>query len=472
MQPPSPTTPQSTRSRTSSARSARGAVQWLSVCFFLLFSGFQAAQGLQSSLNKVFGLLNLAVLYSTFAFCLFQAPALVTFLERKTGGLPWVMLIGGSCYALSIFLTAIPSTETGVEWVVLGSFAALGIGAALLWTAEAEYLGRCAIQAARRTGGSEAVGEATADLNGIFFGNFQFAGLAGTGLSAFLLGTEGRGVLFIILGFLAILGVLGFLGLPNIAGGRDLSVAPSYRATLSVSITGNFLPLLPLIFSNGLMLGFFVGPFLEEIGAPILGPSWVPVLLCVFFLVNSISTKFWGIMMAGKRTNEAMQLLYESENDISKSLRFYSVICGSLICFFGVLFLMLPIPAAYKESKSGWEPTGLNRSESMEIGLRILLISLVGIFAFADSFFESQLPAAVQASFQNGGQGLAANAAYKLWQTLGTATQLSIALVIGWRQQIVVLFSFTFLGVWALFYGARSVQERSTETVDELGVRI
>jgi hypothetical protein len=55
----------------------------------------------------------------------------------------------------------------------------------------------------------------------------------------------------------------------------------------------------------------------------------------------------------------------------------------------------------------------------------------------------------VQSEFQTSEYSLEANAAYKFWQTLGTASQLLLALAIEIDQQLVVLLSFLLLGLWA-----------------------
>jgi hypothetical protein len=89
-------------------------------------------------------------------------------------------------------------------------------------------------------------------------------------------------------------------------------------------------------------------------------------------------------------------------------------------------------------------------ADSIEFrSLSIEIVTLVSVFALGDSYFESQLPAAVQGEFQTSGNSLEANAAYKFWQTLGTATQLVLALMIPIDQQLVVLLSFLVLGLWS-----------------------
>ena len=423
------------------AVSAKGAVKWLSISFFLLFSGFQASQGLQSSLNSQLGLVNLAVLYSVFGISLLFAPKVVSSLEERLGGLPWVLTLSGSCYVLSILVNLMrPSHEPDLlTWVpYIASFASLGMGAGLLWTAQAEYLGRCACAAARRPQTHATLAASTAELNGRFFSFFQFAGISGLLLVAvaFKAG-DSRVSLFLFLSGLSVLGCLMFLGLPN---QRQHSLMPQAEhaaasETLQLSFDTFFIRLLPIIFSNGLMLGFFLGPFLEKAVAESLGPDLVAPVLATFYAVNGVSTRLWGKLIGQRVVSSAAATL----------------VSAVIVVLFGCVYLVaLPTPSFELNSKGEW--VGIPGSEKQGWELLEAHLTIFGStvwFAFADSYFESQLPAAVQSKYQSTSRGLAANAAYKLWQTLGTASQFLLALVLTFDEQLVVLVSFTFLSIWA-----------------------
>ena len=435
------------------AVSAKGAVKWLSVSFFLLFSGFQAAQGLQSSLNSQLGLVNLAVLYSVFGISLLFAPKIVSALEEKLGGLPWVLTIAGSCYVASILVNLIrPSQEPDITWFpYIASFASLGLGAGLLWTAQAEYLGRCACAAARRPQTHASLAASTADLNSRFFSFFQFAGISGLVLVAVAFkAADSRLSLFLVLAGMSVLGCLMFLGLPN---QRQHSLMPpaQYAAageTLQLSFDSFFIRLLPIIFSNGLMLGFFLGPFLEKAVTESLGPDLVAPVLATFYAVNGVSTRLWGKLIGQRIVSTTAATL----------------VSAVIVVLFGSIFLVaLPLASFELNAKGEWVEIAGREKHGWELfQAHFTIFASTVWFAFADSYFESQLPAAVQSKYQSTPRGLAANAAYKLWQTLGTASQFLLALALNFDEQVIVLIATTFLSVCATIAG-----DSQSQTVEE-----
>lgn len=420
-----------TRYSAGAAASARGAIKWLGICFLFLFGAFQAAQGLQSSLNTNLGLINLALLYGVFAVSLLEAPRMVAALERRFDGLPWVLALAGTSFVAAIAVNLVhPPVEASWHWGVYAcSFAVLGVGAATLWTAQAEYLGRCAVAATRRSG---LVSAATSELNSLFFSFFQFSGFLGCLITTFLYtDRSSRERLFIWLSLIATVGIIAFLGLPRQELVLSVGASPSSRPggareIFSVSFSSAFVRLVVLIFTNGLMLGFFFGPMLESVVTTTLGPQWVSKALMVFFAVNSLSTRLWGWLRGAGS----------------------AIVAALLVGAVGVYLLVRDLPQNFVLDGATGE--WVQVAEFIDFrSLSIEIVSLVSGFALGDSFFESQLPATIQGDFQMSGSSLEANAAYKFWQTLGTATQLVLALIVPVQQQLVVLLSFLILGLWS-----------------------
>jgi hypothetical protein len=451
-----------TRYSAGAAASARGAVKWLGICFLFLFSGFQAAQGLQSSLNTELGLINLAVLYTVFAASLLEAPRMVAALERRFDGLPWVLALGGSSFVLAIAVNLVqPSVEPSWKWgVYVGSFAILGVGAAALWTAQAEYLGRSAVSATRRSG---LVSSATTELNALFFSFFQFSGFVGCGITAFIFsGSASRERLFVLLSIVASIGAAAFLGLPRqdfvTLGSPAPRVHGGVKEVFVISMSPEFVRLLLLIFTNGLMLGFFSGPFMETVVTAAVGPQWVGHILMTFFAVNAVSTRLWGYLRTRLPGNGSLVLA--------------TLVVGGV--FVWLLVDIFPTNFVLDEQTGEW----VQVVNSVDLKTTMIKLgSLVSIFAMGDAYFESQLPATIQGEFQTSGNSLEANAAYKFWQTLGTATQLILALAIEVDKQLVVLISFLLLGLWSSRYRGLSPSlstghERLMEEEEEPSIQV
>lgn len=177
----------------------------LCAVFYLVFTAYLTAQSLTTTVNKSsegLGHASLAAVYLAFAIGSVFSAQLVARL-----GPPRCLLLGAIPYAALVgtFLTS-PSYALNVPM-----FALCGLGASIMWNAQAVYLMRNAAAQAALTG--EHTEDVVSRFNGIFYGSFQTTG--GTGLlvgAGILYGIpdarHAAKVLFATLTALATLGVL------------------------------------------------------------------------------------------------------------------------------------------------------------------------------------------------------------------------------------------------------------------------
>src|SRR3989338_828587 len=105
-------------------------VIYISTSFLIVFTSFTISQNLQTSINKDLGFYSLGTLYFFFSFsALFSG-----YVVEKLGSR--LSLFGGSfMYFLYVLANAYPRA-----YILLPASALLGIGAAMLWTAQGSYL--------------------------------------------------------------------------------------------------------------------------------------------------------------------------------------------------------------------------------------------------------------------------------------------------------------------------------------------
>jgi len=207
----------------------------LGLGFLGVFGGFQAAQGLQTSLNAELGFINLACLYGAFTLLCLIAPPLLTSLEEKVG-LNLVMFVSGLAYVAMI----LSNLYTKVWILPISMNILVGVGAPLLWTCQNDYVGRCAYHASE-VEGAPPLQTMTAKFNGIFFSVYQFAGMFGNIAASVILLAFGnaqwvKDVLFFVLGGVAVIGGLTFLILPKVPAGNVPLESPSLRATAALAL--------------------------------------------------------------------------------------------------------------------------------------------------------------------------------------------------------------------------------------------
>ena len=423
-----PPTEQSSRP---SSRSALGAVRWLSLCFFLVFSGFNASQFLQATINPDSGALNLTILYFFFTCMLIVAPSIVRNLENSSGGLPWVLCLSSIVYSAGAAVNVFdPQTHpTVTQWLHPISFAALGIAAALLWTSQAQYLGRCALKIR-----SIPLHAATSACFSEFFQIYQFAGVASSAIAA-VTSHAGRAWLFGTLATVAGIGSCLFLGLPNIKVAHrqatpDNPIAEdlSSRSVLSVSLQAAFASLIPLILATGMMYGFYIETFSTIVKSACSDDSLAgPIAFGSFYLVNSFSTHWWGKVQSG---------------GVNAGGQKDGIHAGKRALFPGLMVIAFCVGlVVYERSRSA-------AISSFALPPLALAVGASAWFAFADAFFESQMPACVQERFQASGAAIAANAGYQFWLTLGIFLEFGLQQIAALEVQAAAVCGMTLVGLF------------------------
>lgn len=148
--------------------------QWTTVVrisagFFFLFMAFNTVANLVSTLVSDQRLVQTAnaLLYAVFTASTIIAPAVIARVGARAA-----MCAGAVPYVLLVFANLQPS------WALfIPAYAGVGVGAAMIWTAQGIELSRAAVVEARRTGGSvEAI---NSRFTGFFWSTFQFNGAVG-----------------------------------------------------------------------------------------------------------------------------------------------------------------------------------------------------------------------------------------------------------------------------------------------------
>jgi len=215
-------------------------VRVISLGFLVLFSGYNSAQCLQSSMNATLGSINLGVMYLTASFFGAFTPATIEWLVarfRGDGRAP--IVLGGLAYTFcGVFVCLLkPGMEADWTWALyITANCLLGALNVVMWTAQLDLCGRCAIYRAfaeAKLSGAAAfaansgpadlarrrfdlITEHTTRYNAFFYGLYEASGIGGNIVAAWILkgaafGEATRLTLFIVLGVLGLVGTAMFL---------------------------------------------------------------------------------------------------------------------------------------------------------------------------------------------------------------------------------------------------------------------
>lgn len=251
-------------------------VLWMGVCFFGLFSCFNPVQSLQSSTAPAgYGFIGIGVLYGAFSLATLVSSQITRLLGQKTA-----ILLGALCYALYIvvlLLLGLTHLPPGPLYQLLyyGASVIIGLGAALLWTAQGSIV---TVMASVETRGL---------YNGVFWGTFMCNYLAGGLITEFILGTDALQPsksdqdivrLYIIFTTLAVASALGLFFLRMTpALRRQKHVRLNLLETVSLMVDKRFLCLWPAIMYSGFSSAFF-----NVLYTSYMGRKWVGLNLIVF----------------------------------------------------------------------------------------------------------------------------------------------------------------------------------------------
>jgi hypothetical protein len=410
----------------------------LSLAFLGVFGGFQAAQGLQTSLNATLGGVNLSCLYGTFSLLCLVAPPLLAAIERALG-IRLLMLVCALAYVAMVVSNVIDASgDPSPIWAVPISMNVLvGMAAPLLWTSQNDYVSRCAWFAARdaaqrdassSSGGAPASlaaleSEMTTQFNSLFFSIYMVSGAGGNILASSIMealqaGKATKRVLFITLGAMSAVGAFLFLLLPPVppAGSseRPASVFDTARLALTDKRTSL---LIPLMVTNGMTLASFFGDFQTDITCPVAGQSLVGFLLAAFYAVNSLANACWGRAL--------------SRRLISRRVAY----AASTIFIAGYLVVKLlwTAPHNFEKDNDGGEWAKRDNPHTWDV---VVVFTLAALFACGDAFWESGPPATLQTFYAGTEQVVPAMANYKLWQSVGMFVQFPIGVALADRPEI------------------------------------
>mmetsp|Transcript_33799 Transcript_33799/g.66926 ORF Transcript_33799/g.66926 Transcript_33799/m.66926 type:complete len:401 (+) Transcript_33799:2-1204(+) len=269
----------------------------------------------------------------------------------------------------------------------------------------------------------------TSHYNGVFFLIFQFAGTAGLVMATVLMkyvSSEEQGHASDPdkwkLKFFGIYGGIAAFSLFLFACVREnvhkLSVS-MHNMPVALTAKQTFLlfrkdkrmaMLIPLLFVNGWVLGFFTG----DVGVFVsrtLGDEWVGAVGAAFYATNSAASWLYGFLIFKNCAGRFSVLLFASVVQI--------------IALLSLCLIAFPENFRWEDASSSWEE--VRKPETWEF---VTFFGLVALLALGDSAYESQEVAVLQNFFQteNEQKGLAAVANVKVWQSLGFAMQFALSL--------------------------------------------
>lgn len=402
---------------TSPAESPRTqrAIFIMSLNFLALFSGFQGAQALQTSLLHQLGAAALSVLYACFTIFSLFAPQILSAVESRLAQ-KYQFIIGGFPYMVMILSNLLDfGTSFRASWVFyIFTSACVGLGAPILWTAQAEFAGRCALKASQETG--ETLSATSSRFNAMFFSYLQCAGVAGSILSSTVLllggdsGDGGKSALFILLGLLVLGALVGFMMLPVIEKNTrdgvetDVQQFPDWKQTLAIGFTDSRTTLaLTMTLANGLMLGLILSNYSSIFITPCAGIKLVGFVTAMFFASNAIATRIWGNLISSGRVK-----------------RMTALTVATFVKIIFVVILLIVYLTGFEPAYSIDPDTGkwikINPVQSFRV---FLLFCGACFFAIGDSVYESQIPTIFHTLYSGDPNATAAYATYKMWQSLG-----------------------------------------------------
>merc|ERR1712039_1058754 len=163
--------------------------------------------------------------------------------------------------------------------------------------------------------------------------------------------------------------------------------------------------MVPLIFTNGLLLAFVFGDYATDIVCPVAGDSFIGFVLATFFATNSMATFCWGKLVTKKIVNRLGAFMI-------------SALC---LMVFLIIKILWNHPTNYIHADGKWiQPAGAEAPVWYDM---LIVFLLVALFAVGDSFWESGPPAILQNYFLGTADVVPALANYKLWQSLGFSVQ-------------------------------------------------
>lgn len=239
----------------------------LGLGFMFVFTAFQTMGNIEQtvldSMHKddpsftADGYTSLAIIYSVFAICNWIAPSIISFTSPKVA-----MVLGSIIYTAFILLFLV-----GESWLLYLMSAVIGLGAAVIWTGQGNYLVLNSDSDTIQRNSSIFWAMLQCSM---FFGNifvyFQFEGEKD-------ISADTRTVVFIVLGVLAAIGIGFFLILRparsqsgDVVANAQSSPLQALKDSLKLFATRDMILLTLTFFYTGLELSFFSGVYGPSLG--------------------------------------------------------------------------------------------------------------------------------------------------------------------------------------------------------------
>ncbi|KYQ90736.1 hypothetical protein DLAC_09373 [Tieghemostelium lacteum] len=358
----------------------------LGISFCILFSAFAPTQNLETTVNQDLGFLSLSILYGFLSFSNIISPLIVIKLGEK-----WALILSTLTYILYI------AANIKVTSVTLCLAAAiLGVGGAVLWTAQGSWVIRCSTV--------DTLGFHT----GLFFALFQMDQLIGN-LGAGVLITSGLSdtTLFLILTIVASSSILGFLMLGNpkkqMESGKeeeDKLMPTSKRLMLTIDILKErpIQLLVPALLYSGISQSFFFGVF-----PPLSGKDHLAYIMTVFGTCDVIGSVVFGKLsdMFGRKI---------------------IIVLSTFLCMGGSIFVYIIYDIVAEDKKLA------------------LYFVCAGLMGFSDAGYNTQLYALVGSLYPTRGEP--AVAVFKFVQSIATAIAFFYGHYVILYQHVIILNSF------------------------------
>jgi MFS family permease len=239
-------------------------------------------------------------------------------------------------------------------------------------------------------------------------GNLVSSGL----MLAFAGVTWMRTLLFVALTAVAIFGCAAFTILPSLPVDSQESSeeTPSPMAALRSTVDVKYALLLPWIIANGMTFGFINADFNSDTTSPLLGSSYVGIIMCVFFATDAVMTIVWGKLISSQALNRR--------------------IVFALSTAFWVAFIVLKMnwtrAPNFEMVKGEWTKIEGQEIEAQDVALPVVLAVIA---ACGDGFWMPGPPQILQSFFARSSL-LSSMAAYKALQSLGFAIQFVLGAIL------------------------------------------
>lgn len=426
--------------------------------FMFLFTSFQTMGNIEKTvLDSIHeddpeftgdGYISLAIIYAVFAICNWIAPSVISLTGPRCA-----MLIGAGAYSAFMISFLWPKT-----WLLYSVSGLLGVGAAIIWTAQGSFLSRCSDDAtiSRNSGIFWAMLQMS-----MFFGNlfvyFQFQGKTHIDEAT-------RTLVFSVLIGVGFLGVLFLFALrplqdTQVVNGNDneaddelestsSGVVIAFKNSVDLFCTKEMLLLSLTFFYTGLELSFFSGVYSPSIGfTQAIGES-AKQLVGLSGIFIGVGEVFGGVTfgLLGART-------------ANKIGRDPIVILGFIVHILAFFLIFLNIP----NNANLGDTTDIAYLNPPLPSVALLCSFLLG---FGDSCYNTQIYSMLGGVFKK--KSTEAFSIFKFTQSVAAALSFVYSTHLGLRAQMAILVATGTVGTIAFYLVEWAEKRKQLMKEDEM----